>query len=58
MSLNIGETLFNAIAEFLKFIEVCDERVNFFVDIACLVDLLVDCTIRIDDSDGGRFVLR
>ena len=53
VSLNIGETLFNAVAEFLEFIEVCDERVDFFVDIARFVNLFINCAIGIYDGDGG-----
>ena len=52
MSLNVGKTLLNAIAEFLEFIEVHDEGVDFFVDIAHFVNLFVDCAIRIYDGDS------
>ena len=53
MSLNVGETLFDAIAKFLEFVEVGDKRVDFFVNIARFVDLFVDRAIGIYDGDGG-----
>ena len=52
VSLNVSESLVNAITEFFKFVEVCDEGVDFFVDVARLVDLLVNCAIRINNGDG------
>ena len=52
-SLNVGKSLVNSITEFLEFIEVADERVDFFMDVACFVDLFIDCAVRVDDSDGG-----
>jgi len=56
VSLNIGKASFDAIAEFLEFVEVNDERVDFFVNVVRFVDLFIDCAIGIYDSDSGRFV--
>jgi len=52
MSLDIGETLFNAVAEFLEFVEVCDERVDFLMNVARFIDLFINRAIRIYDSNG------
>ena len=53
VGLNVGKSLVDSITEFLEFIEVADERVDFFMDVARFVDLFIDRAVRIDDSDSG-----
>ena len=52
VGLNVSKASFDTIAEFLEFVKICDESVNFFVDVARFVNLLVDGAIGIYDGNG------